>query len=572
MDSKYYGDPDAYAKAFMALTLSEDRRSILAFTPLPTDNILNELAMEVAYRLTQAVYTTPMPMGLSPVEPVLDENIDNSQLFGPLRDVREDLFSGGETPPHNLPEEIYPEEFWNTQFNALEERIWIEFLLYLARTCFLKDESVLLSIRAIAHLFRGIKGNFAEVYGALPSEEDIKAAQNAWNKFYSDKKTVESLSDFNEIAKKCLREFDEDEKKVGGLTRFFASYALGNAMNALFDNNPATAGKSFEEHENWIESFFRDGSGPTRCEQEFGNALASTPAMWSVVIPMRSRFNTPIDLPELSLKIESKNPDPSKIPDNKEFPQYFFFTDIQAHGPRSARAVAYEKLNVFLNGLALTLRENPDVKALQTAFCRKEKTVYWNWTSDGRRAGYPSQALAHEALAQVGEWSAKLIELSKKNQLAACVLEALRLYRGAKTAEDNQSRFTGLWLLVDLFLQHSNNPEKDLPLYQLIYVPRNSPVMGTPEYAQFQKKRLELFKKDTKKFWEIRNNGSVHHGKYPRWERRALNIWTKKLEDAAVCALRYYLNTVLQKNNSKEFPKECLEKLQEQFKQQGVLT
>lgn len=567
IDDRCYGSPAAYAQAFETLAPLENHYPALQLDPLPSHAVLNEFAMEAAYRLTQAVFTTPMPVTDS-LEFLSDETVEETNLLEPLQGIREVLFSGGENPPHDLPSEQFSEPFWESQFKFLEERTWIEFLIFIARTRFAQDKTVVLAVRAIAHLARG-RTDLSAIYGNVRTEEEVQAAQRAWQSVNHNCASVGNWSQWENSAHDCLQSIGVHPMRATGLIRNFSAYVLGYAMEILFNTNPTIAADCGEKHEDWIEEFFRNGS-MVHHERELGKSLAATPTAWPVVIAMKSTLRTPLDCQPLSLKILDSNPAGISLGTSTDSMRYAFFDGIDAHDPQSAIVIARQRLNTFLNGLTYTLGRNLDSLLSVEAFSQVKVGGNWDWMGSGENRPHPSRLIEERILKDWAEWTMQLLQLSKNNELATRVIEALRIFRNVQGARDNQEQFTELWLLADIFLQKTNSPEEDLPLYQLVYAPKNSPKVGNPNYITFQKRRWEKYRKDVKVFWKIRNHGGIHHGKYPRWEERSLRLWTRKLEDAATNALRYCLNRVLDKNPP-ESREECLKILRARFKGEGIL-
>ena len=161
--------------------------------------------------------------------------------------------------------------------------------------------------------------------------------------------------------------------------------------------------------------------------------------------------------------------------------------------------------------------------------------------------------------------------MQESNDLAKRIIEGLRLFHLGKSSIDSQQRFTNFWLAVDIFIQHTNDPEKDLPLYQLMYGPEDIvKKKDFPAIVAYQKERYMKFHAEAKVLWEIRNNGSVHHGKQPRWEERSLKLWSQKLEDIAGLILRYCIDEC-HATPPKTSPKECLDIIRQDLKKDGVI-
>lgn len=559
VNADYYGFPTAYAKVEAALAPLESKTPSFPSTSGLSNGALNEFAMEAAYWLAEKAHTSPLVPEREAVAP-------QDYLLVSLLPLREDLFSGGERPPHKLPAAVYAEGFWEKEFQAFEESLWIELLIFLSqRKCTQGSWHQVIAetwsrLSKISRTQR-IEQVYEDVAPAERATADRQLAS-----YWTTIDAVTRQSDLKKTLFDSLKGGGADTSVLESGWGFFFPIAFTTSALWSFSLGKAPDIEDPAVCDSWIEDFVTQPAGPlTEREEALVHNMGRSPEKWVVAILFSSSLKEPMVLPNLELRIVKTLPSlPVPVPPEDWLAE---FSGILAYHPQHAVSVARHRFNALTSALSYQAGSAIDFSIDTLIHFRAEQAT--KWSSQGENSTYPGHMLDQKRLDACTKWLGSLISEAANNNLATRAIEALRLHKEAMMAADLQQRFTALWLMVDCFLQNTNDPWKDLPIYQLLYAPKGSPTTKDSNYVPFQEKRLRKFEEEAEVLWDIRNHGGVHHGKYPRWETRSLRLWTERLTEIARLILHYCLNRALNKPCPRN-PKEVLNGIRNDLKKSGL--
>lgn len=554
VDDRYYGEPDAYQRVEAAVKGCEFDTVEFKFDSSSLSlTVLNELAMEVAYHLAQT----------AAIRPIFPEKKGESteHLIKPLVPISDDLFHAGEVPPLHLPKEIVSEELWRQEFVWIEENIWKEFLVYVI--VFHLPEQVLSQACEFVAAYLYQAHTTQKPYWGMPINQTT--LDKVKEVFADIPNSVCDFDTFRDRVNVCITKLIMHDKSLLELQRLFG-HALVLFLGSL-SHDVDLDKRIDEEHEKWADGFFHKADKVVqRFEADLSLDLKMRSVRWEVIVPLRIKFHSPLTCPEAEFTIKpSSDFGEVCVADG---PACAHFESVSAHHYKEAVLTAKNRVRIFLNALTLHFNKGFDSGELSVAYYKSEYQSDWEKHWEGR--SYPENLLNNEKMRECGQWILPIIKMQGSNDLARRVIEGLRLFHLGKSSIDVQQRFTNFWLAIDIFIQNTNSPEKDLPLYQLMYVHKDSPPKGSQDYVSYQKKRHIQFEREAKSLWKIRNNGSVHHGKQPRWEERSLKLWGQTLEGIAGLVLRYSVDEC-HATPPKTSPIECLEAIRQDLRKDGVI-